>query len=139
MYKLNNQYYRCLLGLLRNSSTASGSTEPGGTVGTSYSLAVGTYFFSIYSLLSSYSLCLFYLISFLLFPLRDCQGKHSCMSFQFPVAILNGTFFRETTRSKQSKCRLSKTNHNNKIATVQLPTSDSFNKQTGKNEDRTSG
>ena len=24
-------------------------------------------------------------------PMRECLGKHSCMSSQFPIAILNGT------------------------------------------------
>ena len=27
---------------------------------------------------------------------RKCLGKHSCMSFLFPIAILNDTFFPET-------------------------------------------
>ena len=27
----------------------------------------------------------------LAFPMRECFGKHSCMSSQFPIAILNGT------------------------------------------------
>ena len=26
-------------------------------------------------------------------PMRDCLGKHSCMSSPFPIAILNGTSF----------------------------------------------
>ena len=26
--------------------------------------------------------------------LHECLGKHSCMISQFPIAILNGTFFR---------------------------------------------
>ena len=26
-------------------------------------------------------------------PMRECFGKHSCMSSQFPIAILNGIFF----------------------------------------------
>ena len=26
-------------------------------------------------------------------PMRECLGKHSCMSFPFPIAILNGTSF----------------------------------------------
>ena len=25
-------------------------------------------------------------------PIRNCLGKHSCMSFPCPIAILNGTF-----------------------------------------------
>ena len=29
-------------------------------------------------------------------PMRECLGKHSCMSSPFPIAITNGTFlFRE--------------------------------------------
>ena len=27
-------------------------------------------------------------------PMRECLGKHSCMSSQFPIAILNGPFSR---------------------------------------------
>ena len=74
-----------------------------------------------YLCLSSYLLPVFlYLISFLLFPWNkmgtaccsfilavlavwnlpwevpippECLGKHSCMSFPFPIAILKGTFF----------------------------------------------
>ena len=26
-------------------------------------------------------------------PMRECLGKHPCMSSPFPIAILNGTFF----------------------------------------------
>ena len=47
-----------------------------------------------YSRLFSYLLRLIlYLISFLLFPSASVWGKHSCMSFSFPVAILNGASF----------------------------------------------
>ena len=41
--------------------------------------------------LSSSSVSLSYFI--LAVPMRECLGKHSCMSSQFPIAILNGTFF----------------------------------------------
>ena len=44
---------------------------------------------------------------------RECLGKHSCMSYPFHIAILITLFFRETTWSKWSKSRLSKTNYNN--------------------------
>ena len=32
-------------------------------------------------------------LSYLIFavPMRECLGKHSCMSFPCPIAILNGT------------------------------------------------
>ena len=44
-----------------------------------------------YSRLSSYRLRLSHcLLSFLLFPLHECFGKHSCMSSPFPIVILNG-------------------------------------------------
>ena len=26
-------------------------------------------------------------------PMRECLGKHSCLTSQFPMAILNGTSF----------------------------------------------
>ena len=29
-------------------------------------------------------------------PMRQCSGKHSCMSYIFPIAILNGSFFFPT-------------------------------------------
>ena len=38
---------------------------------------------------SSVSLCYFILAV----PMRECLGKHSCMSSPFPIAILNGTFY----------------------------------------------
>ena len=41
--------------------------------------------------LPSSSVSLFYFI--LAVPMRECLGKHSCMSSQFPIAILNGTSF----------------------------------------------
>ena len=41
--------------------------------------------------LSSSSVSLSYLILAVL--MRECLGKHSCMSFPFPIVILNGTFF----------------------------------------------
>ena len=31
-------------------------------------------------------------------PMRECSGKHSCMSSSFPVAILNGTCFISTVQ-----------------------------------------
>ena len=41
--------------------------------------------------------CLFSSVSLsyyiLAVPMRNCLGKHSCMSSPFPIAILNGTFF----------------------------------------------
>ena len=44
--------------------------------------------------LPSSSVSLSYFV--LAFPMRECLGKHSCMSSSFPIAILNGTFlFRE--------------------------------------------
>ena len=47
-------------------------------------------FFS-YSRVSSVCLRLSYFI--LAVPMRECLGKHSCMSSPFPIAILNGTSF----------------------------------------------
>ena len=48
--------YMCRLGSLGNLSTTSGCSDPGRTVGTSYSLAVGIYFFVPAVLLSIFSL-----------------------------------------------------------------------------------
>ena len=61
--------------------------------------------------LISSSVCLSYFI--LAVPMRECLGKHSCMSCQFPTAILNGTlFYREAKWSLLwQKRRLSKFSH----------------------------
>ena len=32
-------------------------------------------------------------------PMRECLGKHSCMSSPFPIAILNCTFFFRSVKS----------------------------------------
>ena len=32
-------------------------------------------------------------------PMRKCLGKHSCMSYPFPIAILNGTFFFRSVKA----------------------------------------
>ena len=32
-------------------------------------------------------------------PMRECLGKHSCMSSPFPLAILNGTFFFRSVKA----------------------------------------
>ena len=32
-------------------------------------------------------------------PMRECLGKHSCMSSPFPIAILNGTFFFRSVKA----------------------------------------
>ena len=36
--------------------------------------------------------------SVLAVPMRECLGKHSCMSSPFPLAILNGTCFFPTVQ-----------------------------------------
>ena len=52
--------------------------------------------------LSSSSVYLSYFI--LAVPMRECLGKHSCMSSPFPIAILNGTlFFREMVEEPPAK------------------------------------
>ena len=44
--------------------------------------------------LPSSSVSMFYFV--LAVPMRECLGKHSCMSSPCPIAVLNGTFlFRE--------------------------------------------
>ena len=45
----------------------------------------------------------------------ECLGKHSCISSPCRITIMNSIFFRDTTWSKWSKCRWSKTNYNNII------------------------
>ena len=53
-------------------------------------------------------------LSFILaVPMRECLGKHLFMSSQFPIAILNGTFFFREARQSLfwPKLRLSKSNH----------------------------
>ena len=88
----------CMLSSLGNSSITSGLPTPGGlcaraTVRPSFLVffrACCTYFFS-YSLFSSYLLPVSLSCFILAVPLCKCLGKHSCMSFTFPVAILNST------------------------------------------------
>ena len=41
----------------------------------------------------------FFIISFFTVPMRECLGKHSCMSSPFLIAILNGTFFFREKRN----------------------------------------
>ena len=47
--------------------------------------------------LPSSSVSLSYFI--LAVPMRECLGKHSCMSSPFPIAILNGTFFVRSVKA----------------------------------------
>ena len=91
---------RCNLGSLSNSSTAAGNGDHGGTVGQSYRLAVGTYFFRdlftyfhFQSFLLAFHPFLFLCrIPILLFPCTPkCLGEHSCVSSAFSIALLNGT------------------------------------------------
>ena len=65
-----------------------GSDRPSGLL-----LFVLAVLFSILTPLScpSSSVSLSYFI--LAVPMLECLGKHSCMSSQFPIAILNGTSF----------------------------------------------
>ena len=56
--------------------------------------------FSIFKplFLTTSSVSLSYFI--LAVPIRECLGKHSCASFSFPIAILNGTcIYREAKES----------------------------------------
>ena len=73
-----------------------------------------------HSRLSYYHLRLFFLSYLILtVPMRECLGKHLCMSSPLTIAILSGTFiFREATWSKWSKCLLSKTNYNNNMTVL---------------------
>ena len=115
--------YRCLLGLLGNSSITSESSDPVRTAGPSYMVRPSGLFFVAAELISVYSLLNVYLNSssiylnyfILAVPMRERLTKHSCMSSRVP-SILNGTcFFRETLRSFRSKSRLTKTINNNSI------------------------
>ena len=60
------------LGSKGNSFTASGSSDFGETIGLPSSFVALSYFI-------------------LAVPMRNCLGKHSCMSYTFPIVILNGT------------------------------------------------
>ena len=84
--------YRCRLGLSGKSSTASGRSDPGGSIHPPGSCS--EYIFSILWLPSS-SVSLSYCN--LTDAMRGRLGRHSCMSSTFPIAMLNGTcFFRES-------------------------------------------
>ena len=58
-------------------------------VGTSFIRARCTFFHTHASLLSVFAVSLSYFM--LAVPMRECLGKHSCMSSPFPITILNGT------------------------------------------------
>ena len=68
--------YRCRLSWLGNSSTASGSSVPGATVGPRYSSAVGIFF-----------LCQLYLFPDSLFP-SNILLYHFCTSLQILPVVL---------------------------------------------------
>ena len=51
---------------------------------------------ALLSVLTPFFVCLSYFV--LAVPMRECLGKHSCMSSPFPIAILNDTcFFSDST------------------------------------------
>ena len=95
--------YRCRLGSFGNSSTASWSSNPCGTLSPSYSYSVGIHFFLPffpYSFFSSHLLPLFIcLILLLLFPCTNVWESYSCMSFTFPISTLNGTCFLRSAKT----------------------------------------
>ena len=57
------------------------------------------FFFSILTLLSLPPSSVFLPYFILAVPMCRCLGKHSCMSSQFPIAILNGTFFFRSVKA----------------------------------------
>ena len=67
--------YKCWLSSLGNSSTTSGSSDPGGTEGPSYSLTVGTSFYFMPAALLSYFTLLIYFLCF--FVLFYCCRSHA--------------------------------------------------------------
>ena len=86
--------YRCRLGSFGNSSTASGSSRPEGTKGSSYIVKAKGLIFFVPSVLYMFTLLLcFFVIFRSSVIMQKCLGKHSCMSSPFPIAILNGTCF----------------------------------------------
>ena len=95
--------YRFRLGSLGYSFTSSELSDSWGTVGPRYILGRRHYFFYFvltllfpilaprvlpFSSVSSYFI--------LAVPMRECFGKHSCMSYTFLIAMLNGTRFIPT-------------------------------------------
>ena len=75
---------RCRLGSSGNSSTASGSSDPGGT----YFFLCPHYFFPCSLFPACLFICFCYLI--LAVPMRKISGEHSWMS-SFLIAILNAS------------------------------------------------
>ena len=114
--------YRCRLGSLGNSSTASGLTNeavvivqlqlqfrPSGLLFSFVHTKGNAYFIPylfipkcvlhsilIHPFLPSFYVSLSYFI--LAVPMRKCQGKHACMSFTFPIAILKCPCFFSTVQ-----------------------------------------
>ena len=94
--------YMCRFGSLGNSSTALGSSDPGGNGRPKLPLDCRDFFF-VPAVLSSI-LALFFLLPrfhslsyfILAVPMHKCSEEHSCMSSSFRIAILIGPgFFRE--------------------------------------------
>ena len=62
-------------------------------VGPSYSQAFVTFFRARFTLFHTSLLILFFCLSYFILAIlmRECLGKHSCMSQSFLIAMLNGT------------------------------------------------
>ena len=86
-YKIqtNFVYYHCIL--IRTVQA----------VGTSFFFRSRFFSFHTYASLLAFFVC--FLSSFILaLPMHECLGKHSCMSYKFPIVILNGTCFFSTVQ-----------------------------------------
>ena len=85
--------YRCRLGLLGNSSTAAGHSDPCSTCRSELQLGRLDFFFFVPALLLSIltplfshsSVSLSYFI--LAVPMREFFVKHSCMNFTFSITM----------------------------------------------------
>ena len=88
--------YKSRSGSLGNSSTASGSFDPGGTASPWLQLgrrdinfSASCTSFHIHSFISSFIFSVSMSYYIIAVSLHKCLEKHSCISFTFPIAILN--------------------------------------------------
>ena len=91
--------YRCRL--VRKFIHCFGALPPQGKIGLSYCLGLWDFIFRacFTSFHAHGSLVTFSLSYFILaVPLRECSGKHSCMSSSFPIVIPNDTCFFQTVQ-----------------------------------------
>ena len=62
-------------------------------------------FFHTHASFLTVFVCFFTYVIFAV-PMRECLGKHLCMSCSFPIAILNGTCFIRSVKAMNNRKRI---------------------------------